>query len=352
MTPPRSCRTIFTLVLGVGTILTGGLGTLFSLFALVLAVKSPYGNASTTALDIFILFLLPPSILLGGIGLLLRVRWARWWMILVMAGLMGVGLKGLIAPDIESPANSRRPGPAADYTNRPIFMISCAFTVVGGLGLLGLFAPAVRREFHPPSPPSPPSPLMDNHWRVGHTGRDMMYYEEMHGGEWRRIKIDGEMLTGRAHHVIYFANAERWRSYPEWARHRREEIITRIKSQFREPEYEYADGGAVPKPTAPVLPLAKPKLSSRDGTIVPMVVFLVVIAAVCFGFAARGLERGEARLPLKHNTASRVVSRSEKPVLFWTSLGILAAFGTGCAGFAAGLVLHRIRQSRPGTPTR
>ena len=67
----------------------------------------------------------------------------------------------------------------------------------------------------------------------------MMYYEEKIDGAWQRIDIDGEMLMGRAHHVIYFAPAERWQSYPDWARHRRGEIIQRIKSQFREPDYEY-----------------------------------------------------------------------------------------------------------------
>jgi hypothetical protein len=76
-------------------------------------------------------------------------------------------------------------------------------------------------------------------WRVGHRGRDAMYYEELHGSSWRRIEIHGEMLTGRAHHVIYFDSPERWLGYPEWARDRRDEIITRIKSEFREPDYEY-----------------------------------------------------------------------------------------------------------------
>jgi hypothetical protein len=36
-------------------------------------------------------------------------------------------------------------------------------------------------------------------WRVGHQGRDQMYYEELHQGAWKRIEIDGEMLMGRAH---------------------------------------------------------------------------------------------------------------------------------------------------------
>lgn len=76
-------------------------------------------------------------------------------------------------------------------------------------------------------------------WRVGHRGRDVMYYEERIDGAWQRLDIDGEMLLGRAHHVIYFASEETWQTYPAWARHRREEIIARIKSEFRPPDYEY-----------------------------------------------------------------------------------------------------------------
>lgn len=72
-------------------------------------------------------------------------------------------------------------------------------------------------------------------WRVGHEGRDSMFYEEKHGGSWRRIPIPGEMLMGRAHHVIYFASIR----LPDWAEGRREEIIVRIKSALPEPDYEY-----------------------------------------------------------------------------------------------------------------
>lgn len=94
----------------------------------------------------------------------------------------------------------------------------------------------------PPLPGSLDAPVPPRHhaeWRVGHTGRDMMYYEEKIDGTWQRIAIDGEMLMGRAHHVIYFKSATDWQRYPEWARHRRAEIIARIKIQFREPDYEY-----------------------------------------------------------------------------------------------------------------
>ena len=72
-------------------------------------------------------------------------------------------------------------------------------------------------------------------WRVGHVGRDTMFYEEFRDGAWQRIEIDGEMLVGKAHHVIYFGSLK----FPEWASERREEIIQRIKSEFHPPEYEY-----------------------------------------------------------------------------------------------------------------
>jgi hypothetical protein len=72
-------------------------------------------------------------------------------------------------------------------------------------------------------------------WRVGHVGRDSMYYEELRDGAWHRISIDGEMLTGVAHHVIYFSSIR----FPDWAAGRREEIIERIKSSFHPPDYEY-----------------------------------------------------------------------------------------------------------------
>src|SRR4051812_7338199 len=96
-------------------------------------------------------------------------------------------------------------------------------------------------------------------WRVGHRGRDRMYYEELHQGAWERIDIDGEMLMGRAHHVIYFATPERWRTYPPWARERRAEITARITSELREPDYEYHGLAAAAGATSSAV---QPKVSS------------------------------------------------------------------------------------------
>ena len=70
---------------------------MFSAFAMLLAIGKPYANSAADPLGIFIIFILPPGTLLAGICLLLRHRWARWWIILLMAGLVVLGVKGLVA---------------------------------------------------------------------------------------------------------------------------------------------------------------------------------------------------------------------------------------------------------------
>ena len=85
--------------------------------------------------------------------------------------------------------------------------------------------------------------MSNDTWRVGHRGRDSMYYEELVEGEWRRLDLGGEMGV-QPHHIIYFGSKEQWRLGPEWTHGRRSEIISRIKSAFPIPEYGY-EGEAV-----------------------------------------------------------------------------------------------------------
>lgn len=106
-----------------------------------------------------------------------------------------------------------------------------------GIGLLSkLFSRGVRAEFEISPGAGSVAIGGSKKWRVGPRGRDTMRYEEEIGGEWQRIEISGERLMGKAHHVIYFHSPDRWQNYPDWARHRRTEIISRIKSEFREPD--------------------------------------------------------------------------------------------------------------------
>ena len=141
---PACQRTWFTTLLGVAAIALGGLGTLFSAFALLLAVGSPYANGSCTMADIFLLYILPPSVLVTGIGLLLRRRIARWWMILLMAVLVAFGVKSLIAPSYQN-----NPDYYSGSLKQYLIVQSIAGLAVGGISLLGLLSPPVRREFNP-----------------------------------------------------------------------------------------------------------------------------------------------------------------------------------------------------------
>jgi hypothetical protein len=176
-------------------------------------------------------------------------------------------------------------------------------------------------------------------WRVGHQGRDRMYYEELHDGVWERVDLDGEMLMGRAHHVIYFATPERWLTYPPWARGRRDEIIARITSEFREPDYEYHGltglAGVASSAAATNAPTdrrsARRDAGPRAGTrpLLVAVVLLFAVAALMGWLVTRGVARGETHLPLKQATLRRAVSRAQEPVTFWISIGVCAAVGAG-----------------------
>lgn len=352
MIPETPRRTIPVTLLGVAAILAGGLGSLFSAFALLMAIGKPYANSASDPPGIFLIFILPPVTLLAGICLLLRHRWARWWMILLAIGLVGLGAKGLITPTHENPAHAPIPGPAADALRHTAFTQSAAGIALGSLVLLILLSPRARHEFSRPAkglPPAlPPMPSASarqesGRWRVGHRGRDMMYYEECHGGTWRRINIDGEMLTGRAHHVIYFADAVTWSGYPEWARHRREEIIGRIKSRFREPDYEYHESTAsLPRPAITTSPAAANPTAGPRGGILPVILFFLSLAAGSFWHVARAVGNGKSWLPAKHTNIT--VTLAEDPVLFWTAVSTIAGFGAACAGFAAWIVWTTIRR--------
>ncbi len=188
---------------------------------------------------------------------------------------------------------------------------------------------------------APASPHEERGWRVGHRGRDQMYYEERHRGQWERLAIDGEMLTGRAHHVIYFPTPAQWSRYPAWAQGRRDEIIARIKSEFREPDYEYhgdqrgeAPAAASPAPpAAPPPPDSAPRAPVRPrqgrGVLLLAVLLLLALAAGMGWVVGRGLDRGETRLPIKQATLRRAVVRQQEPAMFWTVIGLYAAVGAG-----------------------
>jgi hypothetical protein len=170
-------------------------------------------------------------------------------------------------------------------------------------------------------------------WRVGHHGRDAMYYEEMIGGSWQRIDIDGEMLMGRAHHVIYFASAEQWQRYPEWARHRRNDIIARIKSEFREPDYEYQmETGTIPQVSSATAVTSthqgKEIVTAKQHAALWIVILILLTITSAMGWiVSRGIERGETAMPSKHASLQRTVTRNQEPASYWGALSVYTLIG-------------------------
>lgn len=200
-------------------------------------------------------------------------------------------------------------------------------------------------------------------WRVGHQGRDLMYYEEWRDGGWQRLELSGEMLMGPAHHAIYFASPEAWRQFPAWARDRRDEIIARIKSEFRAPDYEYygdTNSATTPAPaatvevaTASLRPVAPDFSPQRAGTnsatpaqkraLLLMIVLMLGVAAATGWLAGRGIVRGETWFPSKRPSQQRAIERAHEPALFWVSTGIYGAISLGALGFAAWLAREGVR---------
>ena len=381
----REARSLFVTVFAWCVVAISALGSLVSAAALLMVIAGSPGAANGTLLGGFVVIGLPPMTLVAGVGLLRRARWAYAY-ILVLLG--AVALWNL-APIIRGPrpqhtytsASGVRTTVLATEVNYAghLAMIALAAGLIAKLasrqvraefrgsgGAFASFLPLVRRGANP-TPVARASSVADagsaadataREWRVGHQGRDEMYYEEWREGEWRRLRISGEMLTGRAHHVIYFASEDAWRGYPEWARHRRDEIIGRVKSAFPAPDYEY-DGDGTTRGTVSRTPsVSAPASSEMRRVVAPTTprsqrlalygTIAVVFAITCLmgWLVIGGIANQETYLPTKRASQRRIVVRTAEPALYWVALGTYGFIGAASLGFGAWLLREACRGTR------
>lgn len=314
-----------------------------SFITLLMIIAGSDGTASATASGFLSVVVAPPVTLVAGIGLLRRRAWARYYLIALFSVVLAYNTYAFLTADPDpshyvSPSGVRT---TVLGTDRKTFLPMIA-VCLGALALL--LRRRARLEFAGtstvPSPTraagpatTPPNARTDTTdargWRVGHIGRDRMYYEELRGGAWQRIEIDGEMLTGRAHHAGYLASPEQWMSYPEWARHRRDEIAARIRSELREPDYIYSVTGGVP--TTRTIASAPSRSGSRSAVVMAVAILLGISAGTAW-LAYDGVTSGETVLPSKLVSHRRAVLRSSEPVSFWLSIGLYSCISLGCAG--------------------
>jgi hypothetical protein len=349
-------RSVLVTAVGWLAIVAGALGSVISVISFLMLLARSYGTNTGGLLDWLIVLAGPPVTFVAGIGLLRRKRWA-WFCIvgILFSVLAWQGYQVVNPPPTESTTYVSPAGVKTTVMGSgPLYSVPI---IVGGLAMLAvLLSPRARAEFAPGRSKSRVSGVpararpaeTGSEWRVGHAGRDRMYYEERRDGAWQRIPIDGEMLMGRAHHVIYFASPEQWQQYPEWARHRRDEIIARIQSAFREPDYEYAGGGGAPvtvaAPASAPRAAANAAAASQFRALLVTLVILLGITALMAWLVHSGLQKKETWWPAKRASLSRTVTRAQEPAMFWTSIGVYSVIGLGTFGLAVCMV----RWSRGG----
>ena len=364
--PAAKAKSRLVTLLAWALMIGGALLTPISAISLLMLVAGSYGSQSATLSGFFVVVVLPPATLLAGFGLWRRSRLAHLCVLLLLGGVAAWNAGQLLRGPTKAHTVYSADGVPTHVSGSEVDYPLHAMVTLVALGALALLLrPSVRGEFPsrtasvprtdavprepvPAATPRSPDDRPDavaRGWRVGHRGRDEMYYEELREGRWERIPISGEMLMGRAHHVIYFASPREWLAYPDWARHRRAEIIARVKSEFRPPDYEYVEDG--PAPMAPFATGAGSTTSpSQLRALAIAVTLLLAIAAGAGWLVQRGVASGETWLPLPHASQRRVVARAEEPATFWLAIAVYAATAAGTAGMSGWLALEGARLRR------
>lgn len=368
---PETKKSAFVTALGWIAIVCGIIGLPISILSLLMVVARSYGTSQPDPLGFINIVFGPGILIITGIGLLRRKGWARIAAIVILAGIIlsdvwrifrHVSGPKVIVSATGVPTAIMSSG-IEYYIYLVPWLIICLFV------MLRLLTSRVRAEFpvsdltrqRNASATSQPLPAPRDEsadrlrgWRVGHRGRDCMFYEEWREGTWQCIEIDGEMLLGRAHHIIYFPSPEKWLAYPAWAQYRRDEIISRIKSEFREPDYEYHGGGDstaasatsaatpsaavdfTPRSHASTKPSADPP--SSWFTLAFVVLLFVALAVFMFWLVKSSLETGLTVMPNRLAHLERTLTREDDAFSFWFATVFYAATGLGASGCAFWLV--------------
>ena len=346
--PPllRPRRPIFVTVIGWLFIAVGTLLLPISAISFLMILAGSDGTGSVTATGFFSVIVAPPVAIAAGIGLLLSRTWARAVAVLLLAFMIALNVGDLLNHRSTDETTISPSGVKTTVLASPTNYHSAPLIAVGVVMIARLLFGFPRTL---PTRSNPSNSFAPEHgWRVGHQGRDGMYYEEQHDGAWERIDIDGEMLMGPAHHVIYFATPLEWQRYPEWARHRRDEIIARIKSEFRPPDYEYEGSGSAGScdPAQPMKLVTSKTTTQQWGALALFVAILLGIAGGMGWLVKSGLGSGTTWLPVKRTSMQRIVNRQAEPATYWLAIGLYSAAGLGAGGLALWMLREAFRTGK------
>lgn len=79
-------------------------------------------------------------------------------------------------------------------------------------------------------------------WRLLCVSPDGWRYEEKHAEAWTGFLMSEQMDFREPPHHLEIMSSSRWSEYPEWTHGRREEILARIRSELKEPNYVLKEG--------------------------------------------------------------------------------------------------------------
>jgi hypothetical protein len=98
-------------------------------------------------------------------------------------------------------------------------------------------------------------------WRMRSVKKGEWAYEEKKAGAWAGIPfIELAEPEKKSPHVIGIPRTATWETFPAWASTRRDEIISRIKSELKAPEYLFNEPDNAPPPLAADAPVVEPPL--------------------------------------------------------------------------------------------
>ena len=326
-------------LLGVVMMVMGGLGLPISAITVLMYLAGSYGTQNAPFWEACLIMLGPLVLVVTGLGLLRRWRWAWFVALAILVGVMIHQAGALMRGPQETKTHTTESGVRVTVTGSGPSPSAWPILLVSGALAAGLFSARVRAEFRKDGFDGKAREA-ERDWRVGHLGRDRICYEERHHGEWQRLEIDGEMLMGEAGHAVYFASPEAWRSYPEWARERRDEIVARVSAAMREeakPRQGSGHAGATANQTATThLGGRTEQVTFQQRVAIALVILFFGAVAGWMGWLVKsGIDAGETTMPGKRASLRRVVKREEEPASFWAALSVYALLGAASGAGAA-----------------
>jgi hypothetical protein len=235
-------------------------------------VAGSYGTANLDLIEGTVVILGPPVTLLAGIGLLRRWRWAWAYMLAALLGLVVWSASKIIKGPSPERTTTSASGTRTTISATTVDYAYHGTIIVIGLGLFtGFLSRSVRAEFEVDRRRRTPSnPSVDR---------------SVPGGPWT------ESTRG-------------------------------IPSSSDVPPRRSSPAGATPE-----------EQKNPRGLSVAIIALLAVTGGMGW-LVQNGIGKGETFFPAKTGSQQRTVSRSEKPALFWTSIGLYTILGSGTLGLA------------------